>query len=133
MKPTVNILKEIGNVLSPNDPELVEKTLTRLDEQDLWNDVFSTKLIEVLDTLDGIKSESRSALRNAEAQGTDLARCTLSASRIALFGCSLSWTVTAWAIWLAFKSVVPLLIPAIISAILIVSVWFLARRVASAA
>ena len=38
----MGIMKKIGDLVSPNDPELVEKTLARLDEQDRWNDVFST-------------------------------------------------------------------------------------------
>jgi len=53
-------------LFSPNDPELVEKTLARLSEQDTWNDVFSTKLIELLDKIDLIKSESRERLRRAD-------------------------------------------------------------------
>lgn len=62
----VGILKKVGDLLSPNDPELIEKTLTRLSEQDTWNDVFSTKLIELLDKIDLIKKEIRERLRNAD-------------------------------------------------------------------
>jgi hypothetical protein len=62
----VGILKKVGDLLSPSDPELVEKTLARLNEQDTWNDVFSTKLIELLDKLDQIKSEIRQRLRDAD-------------------------------------------------------------------
>lgn len=40
-----SLLKAYGDLFSPNDPELVAKTLTRISEQDTWNDVFSTKLI----------------------------------------------------------------------------------------
>ena len=50
----MGILKRVGDLLSPNDPELVEKTLARLTEQDTWNDVFSTKLIELLDKIDQV-------------------------------------------------------------------------------
>ena len=50
----VGILKRVGDLLSPNDTELVEKTLARLTEQDTWNDVFSTKLIELLDKIDQV-------------------------------------------------------------------------------
>lgn len=53
----------ILDILKPSDPELVEKTLARLNEQDKWNDVFSTKLIELLDNIDRIKSETRKSLR----------------------------------------------------------------------
>jgi hypothetical protein len=56
----------ILDLLKPSDPELVEKTLTRLNEQDRWNDVFSTKLIELLDKIDLIKSEIRDSLRKAD-------------------------------------------------------------------
>lgn len=56
----------VFNLFSPNDPELVAKTLTRLSEQDTWNDVFSTKLIELLDKIDLIKSEIRERLRRAD-------------------------------------------------------------------
>ena len=55
----------ILDILRPNDPELVEKTLARLNEQDRWNDVFSTKLIELLDNVDTIKSETRKCLRDS--------------------------------------------------------------------
>jgi len=64
----LGILKKVGDLLSPNDPELVEKTLARLDEQDTWNDVFSTKLIELLDKIDQIKSEIRQRLRDADSR-----------------------------------------------------------------
>jgi hypothetical protein len=59
----MSIMSRIGDLMSPNDPELVEKTLTRLAEQDTWNDVFSTKLIELLDNIDLLKSEHREKLR----------------------------------------------------------------------
>lgn len=59
----MGILKKAGDLLSPNDPELVEKTLARLGEQDTWNDVFSTKLIELLDKIDKVKSDIRARLR----------------------------------------------------------------------
>lgn len=62
----MGILKKVGDLLSPSDPELVEKTLARLNEQDTWNDVFSTKLIELLDKIDQIKSEIRQRLRDAD-------------------------------------------------------------------
>jgi len=41
--------------ISPSVPELVEKTLTRIAEQDTWNGVFATKLIEVLDHIDDLR------------------------------------------------------------------------------
>jgi hypothetical protein len=63
----VSILKNVRDLLSPSDPELVEKTLARLNEQDTWNDVFSTKLIELLDNIDRVKSEIRARLRKAES------------------------------------------------------------------
>ncbi len=64
----MGIMKTIGEILSPNDPELVEKTLKRLNEQDKWNDVFSTKLIELLDKIDDVKAEIRDSLRKADAR-----------------------------------------------------------------
>lgn len=63
----MNIMSEIGRLLSPNDPELVEKTLARIAEQDTWNDVFSTKLIDLLDNIDLLKSEHREKLRTLQA------------------------------------------------------------------
>lgn len=59
-------MKSIGDVLSPNDPELVEKTLARIDQQDQWNDLFSTKLIELLDGLDGFKADARKRMLQIE-------------------------------------------------------------------
>lgn len=61
------ILRAFGDLVSPNDPELIEKTLTRIDEQDKWNDVFSTKLIELLDNIDLLKAEIRQRMRTAES------------------------------------------------------------------
>jgi hypothetical protein len=63
-------------VLSPKDPELVEKTLARLNEQDTWNDVFSTKLIELLDNMDSIKAEMRSMLRSLNESAAEAKRQT---------------------------------------------------------
>jgi DNA repair exonuclease SbcCD ATPase subunit len=62
----MGVMKKVADLFSPNDPELVEKTLARLSEQDTWNDVFSTKLIEILDKIDGIKAEIRQRLREAD-------------------------------------------------------------------
>jgi hypothetical protein len=61
------IMKTLGDLLSPNDPELVEKTLARIAKQDTWNDVFSTKLIELLDNIDLLKSEIRAKMRTLES------------------------------------------------------------------
>jgi len=60
-------LKFLSELLSPADQELVEKTLARIDQQDTWNDVFSTKLIELLDNIDLLKSEIRERMRIAES------------------------------------------------------------------
>ena len=64
-----NILQLFGELVSPNDPELVEKTLARINEQDKWNDVFSKKLIELLDNIDHLKAEIRERMRLAEVNG----------------------------------------------------------------
>src|SRR5689334_18209513 len=63
----MSIMSGIGKLLSPNDPELVEKTLAQIAEQDTWNDVFSTKLIELLDSIDLMKAEHRQKLRAVDA------------------------------------------------------------------
>jgi hypothetical protein len=65
------ILGTIADLFSPNDPELVKKTLGRMSEQDIWNDVFSTKLIHVLDNIDSVKSEIRKGLRTVETSSKD--------------------------------------------------------------
>src|ERR1035437_2436840 len=62
-----SLLTKFGRVFSPNDPELVKQTLARIDQQDTWNDVFSTKLIELLDNIDLLKSEIRERMRIAES------------------------------------------------------------------
>jgi hypothetical protein len=64
----MGIMKAVGEIFSPNDPELVEKTLGKLNEQDKWNDIFSTKLIELLDKIDEVKAEIRESLRKADAR-----------------------------------------------------------------
>jgi hypothetical protein len=58
--------KWIGETIGPDDAEVVKKTLARIDEQDKWNDVFSTKLIELLDNIDGLKKEIRERMRRVE-------------------------------------------------------------------
>src|SRR6516162_10414453 len=74
----MNFLK----IFLPSDPELIQKTLSRLAEQDTWNDVFSTKLIELLDKIDRIKSEIRLQIRKADerfqrAESLTIAESTL--------------------------------------------------------
>ena len=64
----MGIMKKVGEIFSPNDPELIKRTLARLDEQDRWNDVFSTKLIELLDKQDGMRSDLRHKLTNAATE-----------------------------------------------------------------
>jgi len=44
------------------DPKVIELVNERLLEQDKWNDVFSTKLIELLDKNDAIRAEIRKRL-----------------------------------------------------------------------
>jgi hypothetical protein len=61
-------MKKLGDLISPNDPELVQKTLSRLDEQDRWNDVFSTKLIELLDKHDAMRLNYRQMLLHATSE-----------------------------------------------------------------
>lgn len=62
----MNILQKAAELFSPSDPELIEKTLARIEEQDTWNDVFSTKLIEVLDNIDRLKAELRQQMRDVQ-------------------------------------------------------------------
>src|ERR1035438_6339326 len=62
----MGIMTTIGKILSPNDPELVKKTLRRLEQQDIWNDAFSTALLEILDTKDSLKGEIRKELRGVQ-------------------------------------------------------------------
>lgn len=67
----MSILKKAAELFSPSDPELVDKTLARLAEQDTWNDVFSTKLIDLLDNIDRLKSEIRQSSRVIDQRGAD--------------------------------------------------------------
>lgn len=68
----MKIPKSWGNLLSPQDPELVKLTLDRLAEQDKWNDVFSTKLIEVLDKIDILRKEHRTKLRELDTTAQEV-------------------------------------------------------------
>jgi hypothetical protein len=120
----LNLLNEIGKFVAPNDPVLVEKTLTRLEEQDTWNDVFSTKLIELLDNVDAIKIETRAKLRSLEelaAQSQSELASAQSATRLARLAVpvvalclGLSWIATTWALWIALRPL-PLWIPSSVS------------------
>ena len=46
----MSLLTDFLKMFAPEDAEVVAKTIARIDEQDKWNDVFSTKLIELLDS-----------------------------------------------------------------------------------
>ena len=70
----MSIMKKAAELFSPSDPELVDKTLARLAEQDTWNDVFSTKLIEILDNIDRLKAETHQSSRTNEQRGADAKR-----------------------------------------------------------
>lgn len=122
--PGLKILNEIGKIMSPNDPALVEKTLTRLEEQDTWNDVFSTKLIELLDNVDAIKTETRAKLRSLEEIATQ-AQSELASSKnatrlarlsvpIIIVSLGLSWIGTTWSLWIALRPL-PIWIPGSVS------------------
>lgn len=63
----MSLLGDVAKWFGPEDAELVKKTLTRMDEQDKWNDVFSTKLIELLDNIDILKKEIRERMRRVES------------------------------------------------------------------
>ena len=63
----MSILKHVVGAFSPEDPVLVQRTLARIAEQDTWNDVFSTKLIELLDNIDGLKHDLRERMRRIES------------------------------------------------------------------
>jgi hypothetical protein len=63
----VSVWTDFLKMFTPEDAEVVKKTLARIDEQDRWNDVFSTKLIELLDNIDGLKKEIRERMRRVES------------------------------------------------------------------
>jgi hypothetical protein len=54
------------DVFRKKDPGLAVRLQQRAEQQDQWNDVFSTKLIELLDKVDAIRSETFKRLRRAE-------------------------------------------------------------------
>ncbi len=62
----VDTAKDFLRLFRPQDSEFVKLALNRIDEQDHWNDVFSTKLIELLDNIDGIRGDLRSRMRTIE-------------------------------------------------------------------
>lgn len=63
----MSLLTDFLKMFAPEDAEVVAKTIARIDEQDKWNDVFSTKLIELLDNIDGLKKEIRDRMRRVES------------------------------------------------------------------
>jgi hypothetical protein len=131
-----NILKAVGELLSPNDPELIEKTLARIDEQDKWNDVFSTKLIELLDNMDLVKSELRERMRSVEA-ANDAASATMERAELAwkatlrwsLIAIALCWIPTIWLAWLVLRPELPLYAAVVGSALLLVPIILIPRVV----
>lgn len=58
--------RDLLDSASKADPKLLELVDKRLREQDNWNDVFSTKLIELLDKSDSTKAEIRQKLKALE-------------------------------------------------------------------
>lgn len=50
------------DAVSKADPQVIKLVNERLTEQDKWNDVFSTKLIELLDKGDAVRAEIRKQL-----------------------------------------------------------------------
>jgi hypothetical protein len=133
----MNIINRTLKLLTPDDPELVAKTLVRIDEQDKWNDVFSTKLIELLDNIDAIKKENREKSRqNSQelaisherlATALKLAAtaeqkrlCALTSFRkatqwvisISVF----SWLATIGVVWSTYRTILPIWLPCIATA-----------------
>jgi len=51
-----------------SDEQLVAKAAGLRDEQDKWNDLFATKLIELLDKIDDIRSQIRTELNGAQKE-----------------------------------------------------------------
>jgi pilus assembly protein TadC len=73
VRQALELLKKAQSFISPKDYEQLRLTLDRLDKQEVWNDVFSTKLIEVLDKIDGIRENVRASLGNAAAMQNEAA------------------------------------------------------------
>jgi hypothetical protein len=117
------LMKAVGNVVSPNDPELVRLFGQHVKEQEGWNDLFSTKLIEVLDKIDELRSEARATLRKGESalmqaqeELQEVTRRSTAVSRMigyALAIAACSWLITLCALWFAFRDVVPLWVAAV--------------------
>ena len=128
----MKILNEVGKLLSPNDPEVVEKTLTRLNEQDTWNDVFSTKLIEVLDSIDTFRAETRSSLLAVERSRQEAVEVKSAIARswrwlIAVI--ALSWALIAWSMWLSVRDYVSVMWPALITVLFFGIAALLIKRI----
>lgn len=71
----------VSGLFKKRDPELVERTLQRFEAQDEWNDIFATKLIDVLDKIDRlqVRAAERMFLR-ARRQLTLIAGLAIAAS-----------------------------------------------------
>jgi len=63
------------------DEELTKRASGIREEQDRWNDLFATKLIEVLDKIDGIRGEVRADLTSVKRMLPGLEELELSISR----------------------------------------------------
>ena len=136
-------MKNLGRILAPNDPVLVEKTLQRLAEQDTWNDVFSTKLIELLDTNDDLKAQIRESAREANrhfseaAQQLEEARAAYAAVTASIVTARWLITVLAFVLMLSVIGIIwfmwslhpfPIYIPVLVSIILLVAPSAITRR-----
>lgn len=87
------------DVLKADDPQFAEKSAQRFAAQDDWNDVFATKLIEILDKQDDFQARIRGQLMSAaelerlrsdieKADGA-LAECGQTAAKVAASGAGL--------------------------------------------
>jgi len=136
-------------MFTAEDAEVVKKTLARIDEQDKWNDVFSTKLIELLDNIDGIKGEIRERARRVEqnlttAQDRLMAACELAEAaerkridaamyfqnvvKWTVCASALSWIAVAWIVWFTFRLVLPVWTPCVATAVFVLAGILVIRR-----
>lgn len=128
--------EEAIKTIWPRDPELVKKTLTRIDEQDKWNEVFSTTLIKLLDNIDLLKSEMRERMRSAEsitqtatANQLNAARLFRTAVQYSALAVAMSWIATAWMAWFALRPAAPLCAACAASVFAVVAAGLIAKCV----
>ena len=147
----MRLFNKVGGSFPSKHPEILEITLARVAEQDTWNDVFTNRLIQLVEKVEAVESEIREGLRTAQtsasdgvaaAQRAELAQNAASERALEanrsfdssenilkktilylIFAVAFSWIATVWMACLVLSTAAPVWL-ACAASLLVVSVTF---------